>query len=303
MSTSSSIVIIGAGEIGRALGNVLCTTGNTVVYWDKTPVPNQRPLSEILPAAHVVFFCTPSWAVRPAAAACKKFLSKKAVVVCVSKGLEKKTGKSMDQVLSEVLPEVLPGQPFALLLGPMLAEELEQKQLGVTVIATKEKRTFTIISKLFSGSNVRCEWEKDVHTAAILSVLKNVYALSLGIADGLKWGLNAKGWLVAQALREMDALPARLRGKSGKAMHTAGAGDFLATAFSPYSKNRAFGERLVNTGVCDLTSEGCVSLPLVAKRIGTARKRFPLLVATHTILLKKGKAKQIFEGLLPKHSF
>ncbi len=298
MSTSSSIVIIGAGEIGRALGNVLCTTGNTVVYWDKTPVPNQQPLSEILPTASVVFFCTPSWAVRPAAIACKKFLSKKAVVVCVSKGLEKKTGKSMDQVLSEVLP----GHSLALLLGPMLAEELNKKQIGVTVVATKEKRTFTIISKLFSGSNVRCEWEQDVHTAAILSVLKNVYALSLGIADGLKWGLNAKGWLVAQALREMDALPARLRGKSGKAMHTAGAGDFLATAFSPYSKNRAFGERLVNTGVCDLTSEGCVSLPLVAKRLGTARKRFPLLVATHAILLKKREAKQIFEGLLPKHS-
>lgn len=298
MSLPYSVVIIGAGEIGCALGAVLSRQGNAVTFWDKIPVPNQRPLSEILPKASVVFFCTPSWAVRSAAVSCKKFLSKKAVLVCLSKGLEKNTGKTIDQVLSEVLPS----HSSALLLGPMLAEELEQKQLGVTVIATKEKRVFTIISKLFSESMVRCEWEKDVRTAAILSVLKNVYALSLGIADGLAWGLNAKGWLAAQALREMDRIPPQLRGASKSATRTSGAGDFLATAFSPHSKNRAFGERLIKTGVCDLTSEGCVSLPMLVKRLGTAQKRFPLLTATSATVLKRGDAKRLFEALLPQHS-
>lgn len=292
--------IIGAGRIGSALGQVFRASGHEVELWDRDTArtPERKPLADILPSSDAVIFCTPSWATRSAVADCIPLLSKGAVVASLAKGLEKDAGKTMDEVLAELLPGG--HRPYALLGGPMLAKELALGLPGVVVAATRSRRAFERVCALFRGSKVRCEWTKDVRAAAYLGVLKNIFAIGLGIADGLEWGLNAKGWFAAAAIREMDGIVRLLAKDAHSAAGTAGAGDFIATAFSPYSKNREFGHRIVKTGQCDLTSEGCVSLPALVGLLGKKTGSFPILSAVNRILTARSDAKTVFEQLLKK---
>lgn len=294
-----AISIIGAGEIGTAIARLIQRPGFEVELWDKDVgrIPQQKSLEDILPASSIIFLCVPSWAVRSVLSSALPFLPKDAVVVSLAKGIEVETRKTMDQVMEESLP---PGTRYALLGGPLLAEELALGMLGIGVIGTKEKATFDQIHTVFDVSILRLEWLDDPHLTALLGVLKNIYAIVLGIAGGLEWGLNAKGWLTALAIREMNNIVQALHGENKNVINTAGIGDFIATAYSPYSRNRKFGQQIVKTGTGDLKSEGCVALPSLIALLGKQASSFPMLIALHQIIFEHQDAKTTFEQLVQK---
>lgn len=289
--------IIGAGEIGSAIARLIQTSGNEVELWDANQqlVPYQKPIEQLLPSSEAIFLCIPSWVLRVSLTQNAQLIPKTAVVIALAKGIEKETNKTMDQVMKEELGSE---QQIALLGGPMLAEELNLGLLGVGVVATKKLETFKLIQTLFNGSNIRLEWVDDLRLVALQSVLKNIYSVGLGIADGLEWGFNAKGWFAAMSLREINDVIELIHDKKCSAIQTAGAGDFIATAFSPYSKNREFGHAIVKTGNCDLKSEGCVSLPQIINLLGDKISKLSIMSAINKILYEKSNAKTEFENLI-----
>lgn len=292
---STKIVIIGAGEIGRALAVVLKKPKVSLEMWDHdlSRVPGQKPLEKIIPGADYLFLCVPSQAVRPAVLFFKNFLNKKTGVICLSKGVEVKSQKIMPEVLREILPI---GQPMALLGGPMLAEELMQNKPGVSVLAGKNLKAFTDLEKLFAGTTVRLETTSDVIGAAWSGILKNIYAMALGMVDGLGWGANAQAWLLSECLTEMEKITVMMGGKTETVCYTAGLSDLLATGFSPYSKNRETGRVVAQTHKCCVGGEGAISFPTVWKKLGAKRKIFPILNIIKKVLIKRQDAKKLFEN-------
>jgi len=65
--------------------------------------------------------------------------------------------------------------------------------------------------------------------------LKNIYALLLGMADGLGTTDNRKGYLTAKATNEMADIIEILGAKKETAFSVAGLGDLVATGFSECS--------------------------------------------------------------------
>lgn len=287
------IVILGAGDIGTAIRH-LVGSSHHVDLWDAEPhkVPRQKSLDDILPKADVVFLCLQSWFTRAALESCLPHLSKRTVVVSLAKGLEAKTCLTVDAIMEEAL---LPHQPIALLLGPMLAEEIRNGLKGSAIIASKNPEAMRRITALFRSSDLQTRSTKDVRGCAYASVLKNVYALSLGIVDGLHWGGNRKGWIAAQAIKEMEQLGAMLDGSWETIFSDPGVPDFIATGFSSYSKNRHVGEALASGKPLTFKSEGLVSLPSLLSILGAKQKRFPLLQHVAEVILKRKNAKVAFE--------
>jgi len=294
---SLNIVIIGAGEIGQALNFVLKKQGARIELWDHdlSRVPKQKALEVIVPKADYVFLCVPSQSVRPATLCITPFLKKKTGVVCLSKGVELKSNKFMSELLVEILPS---GQPFALMGGPMLAEELMQGKPGVSVLATKNIAAFKKLVNVFSGSAVRLETTNDLIGTAVSGVLKNIYAMALGFSEGLGWGANAEAWLVSECLTEMERITDKFGGKMETVCYTAGLSDLIATGFSPYSKNRMTGVTMAKTGKCCVGGEGAVSFPAVWQRLGLSAKKYPLLVILHQILNNQKNVKKTFDNYL-----
>lgn len=288
------IAIIGYGELGRAVHKILEKKKDlSIGIWDKKDRENK--LSGIISSAEVIFVCVPSWCVREALENIKKYLSEKTLVVCLSKGIEERTLKTVDLVLGEVLGLK---QPLAILSGPMLAEELMSGKNGFAALASKNKKDFSVISDIFSGTNLKTEYSKDMKGVALCGVLKNIYALGLGICDGLNLGSNAKGKLAGEAVKEMAEIVKYLGGKKESVLSEAGLSDLIATAFSSFSRNREVGEELAKTGVCCLESEGFKSVNSMAKLLGKKAGKLPFFNTLKLIILENQKPKDVFKNIL-----
>lgn len=297
--TTRSVVIVGAGRMGSALGKLMSEAGHSVALWDADPsrVPEgARPLAETVPSADVVILCVPSFVVRQAVKDFAPLLSKRTLIVSVTKGMEAKTCLTMDELLPKLLPK---GQPLALLGGPMLSEELEMGSGGAAAVGTKSAATFKTVQGLFPGSEVRLLWVSRPRSVAVAGVLKNVYALALGLADGLGWGWNKRGWLMGAIAAELAVVAPALRGEAKVALGPAGIGDLLATGFSPYSRNGKVAREFAKTGECPslYASEGCVSIVSVWKSARTVRNQAPVLGALAAIFIQNQKPLQAFEAL------
>lgn len=291
-SQKPSVVILGAGKIGQALAHFLQQTSSAppIHFWDKEPgkVPEQLPLDQILPAASYVFYCIPSWALKGALDETASFISKNATILCVSKGIEPTTQKTIDDLLSDYFSS----KNIALILGPMLADEILRGLPGYATVATKEPKTFRLIETLFKKSDLQLTYHPSLKEAAFASVLKNVYSLAMGLADGMEWGNNQKGALATLAIMEMERLFQVMRYRPVVLRTPAGLPDLLATAFSPTSRNRILGEEIVRSGICSFQSEGYIALPSLIEHLHKKTQPFPILHALRRVLLQ-GKHKEI----------
>jgi glycerol-3-phosphate dehydrogenase (NAD(P)+) len=293
---SQKITIIGAGEIGRAIEYLLKDTGAEINLWDKdtSKVSEQRSLDEIVPQTDFIFLCVPSWAMRPALTEISPYLKQTTVVVSLAKGIEKETHKTMDEIISELLPQ----NPLVIIAGAMLAEEIMEDLGGTALVASGDKKVGEKVIELFKNTSLKLYYSDDIRGAALSSVLKNIYAFGLGIAYGLGWGDNMKSWLLTEALNEMRRIVKILDGKEEAAMSVAGLGDLTATGYSKYSKNHAMGEELVKTGKCSETSEGYISISSITFLLGEKTKNFSLLLTLSHVILEQKDCKSTFENFI-----
>jgi len=288
-----NIVFIGAGKIGTAIGGALQGKDFCLAFWDKDPskVKEIKDLSELVPTADFLFFCVPSWVLREAVKEVASFIRKDTIVISPSKGIEIATNKSTDEVLKELLPA---GVDFALLSGPMLADEICKGNLAAAVVGTEKVEVYHKIKELFIGTNLKVEHSADVHGVALGGIFKNVYALALGMAEGLGWGSNEKGILVTEAIAEMQEIFKILGGKPETVLTVAGLGDFIATGFSPCSKNYTAGLELARDGQAKTMSEGLSSFDSVIKLLSGHLEKFPLLSILKHIIKDSAPASAAF---------
>ena len=291
----NQILIVGAGEIGSALFRVLKKNKNNhISIWDIDPkrcFPKQ-PLKKMVMDAHFLFLCIPSHAIDTCISKVKKHIGDRALVISLTKGIERKRGF----LTSELLVKSFGKERIALLAGPMLAEELNRSLKTQACLAT-DKNTFKKISALFVGTPLSLERLDDIHGASACGVFKNIYSLGLGIAAGLKMGANARGILLLRATDEMQMLMAKFKGKSTTVLTLAGLGDLEATSSSEYSKNHTTGLMIAKGKKITHFSEGAFSLPMVVKRIG--KKKLPLFMeAISDVVLGKKDPRRTFEALL-----
>lgn len=293
----NNILILGGGRIGSALAEMCVKKGHKVHVWDIVPEMSRtdRPVEELAEAADFIIFGIPSQAIIEMCTRLKSHLKADALVVTLAKGIDAETLRTMDEAVGEALK----GHRFALLSGPMLAEELVKGMGGAAVVGTAHKEDFDHLRDAFEGTGLHLEYSDDVHGVALAGVLKNVFAIGLGIAGGLGWGDNMKGWLVAHSSKEMRHIIEVLGGKKETALSQAGLGDMVATGFSPHSSNHKYGKSLAETGVCDHQSEGCVSLPSLAKLLEGKGDNLVVYHALRKIVVDGVDAREVFNTLLP----
>jgi glycerol-3-phosphate dehydrogenase (NAD(P)+) len=290
-----SIVIIGAGELGMAFKYVLEKAGHKPLMWDidETKVPERKPLDTIVPDAAAVFLCVPSWGLRAACKSIQSFVSKETVVLSLAKGLERGTGKRADEVMEEMFGKE---QSIAFIGGPMLAEEFGAGEFGFAVLASRSKEAAAVIS-LFAGTNVKMIYTEDIRTVVLGGILKNVYAIALGVADGLRWNHNKRSWVTVMAVREMRQLIDHLGGDAEGALRMEGLGDLVATGCTECSSHYRIGTQLAEKKTCLLKSEGTETLTELDSLIKEMGAQFPLIQGVRRLIIKREDASDIFEEL------
>jgi glycerol-3-phosphate dehydrogenase (NAD(P)+) len=283
------VAVLGAGSWGTTLASLLSSRNETVL-WAREPEiaasvsarhvnPAFLPgfvLSPALAATHelevalrgaeVVVVAVPSRYFRSIVAAASPFISPRADIVSVSKGIEPGTCKRMTEVLEDVLGEN--SGRFCVLSGPNLAREVMAGQPSATVIAGVDATQTKRLQHLFMSDVLRVYTNPDLVGCEIGGAVKNVIAIAAGIADGLAYGWNTKAALITRGLAELARLGVALGGEPLTFLGLAGNGDLMATCSSPHSRNRHVGEELgKGRSLDDILN----SMQMVAEGVGTTR--------------------------------
>lgn len=265
MKPMKSAVVIGAGSWGTALAVLLAGRGLRVQFWGRdetlmsqiaTTRRNARYLSSLeiprevavthrmdeLQSADLAVFVTPSSGIRTVAAALKQagVLGGEAVLLSCTKGIELATGGRM----SEILGEVFPGHPLAVLSGPNHAEEIAQRLPSAAVAASTDREVAVRLQGVFTLPWFRCYTSDDIKGVEWAGAMKNPYAIAAGIARGLNLGDNAIAALVTRALAEMVRLGLKQGGRLETFYGLSGVGDLVATCYSEHSRNSRVGKLL-----------------------------------------------------------
>lgn len=295
---AQNVLIIGAGALGQAIGKVLPSDHVAVSYFDidpaKCPGGICAQLETIVPATQFIFLCIPSWSIRQALAQVAALIQPGTAVMSMAKGLESPTAKTMYEVCTEVLP---PNQPVGVLGGALLAHEIGAGLPGMGVIGCSSDEMAANLLALFNGSSLQLAWSSDARSVAMAGVLKNIYALVLGIGDGLGLGSNARGWLFAQAVHEILEIGKLLQVDQAVLLSVAGIGDLVATGLSPQSKNHMAGTQLAQAGRTQIECEGIMSFPSLLQIVGQ-RPGLRLLGALENILSRGQNVRIVVQDLL-----
>ena len=100
----------------------------------------------------------------------------------------------------------------------------------------------------------------------------------------------------------MEKIVPMLGGRAKSVLSPAGIADLIATGFSSYSSNRQGGDELVKSGICCKKSEGFVSLPPLAARLGQQVSQFPLFSLLQRVFEQHEDAKAAFAAFFRKES-
>ena len=215
-------------------------------------------LAEAVSGADVVVMAVPSHGFRSVLTSAYGHLSADATVVTVTKGVEQGSLKRM----TEVVVEVAPGRPYAVLTGPNLAEEVGLGQPTASVVAAcgphgagNDAELAIRLQALLSTGSFRVYTNDDLVGCELGGSVKNVMAIASGISDGMGFGDNARAALITRGLAEMTRLGVSLGGRPLTFAGLAGLGDLVATCMSGRSRNRWVGEQLgLGRTIAEITS-------------------------------------------------
>src|SRR5215470_33093 len=129
----------------------------------------------------------------------------------------------------------------AMLGGPCHAEEVSLERLSYITIGSINEEYGQILAKLLTTSYVKVLVSNDISGIGYASTLKNVYAIAVGICQGLKYGDNFRAVLVSNAMKELKHFIEVVSPMSRNLYDSAYLGDLLVTAYSRFSRNQLFG--------------------------------------------------------------
>lgn len=148
-----------------------------------------------------------------------------------------------NMVCSEYLHEKfhVPYDHLLCVSGPSHAEEIALERLTYLTCACTDAKRAEEAARLFRCDYVNCKTSQDVVGIEYGGVLKNVYAIAVGICNGLKYGDNFRAVLIANALQEMERCIQAANPVSRNIADSAYLGDLLVTGYSAFSRNLTFG--------------------------------------------------------------
>ena len=209
-----NVAIIGSGSWGVALAIYLASLGNNVKIWsfmqEEADLINNEKKCKFLPNVKIpenvvcttdykeaidgtdfILHVTPSKFTRNIVREYKKYVTNQPIIIC-SKGFEKDTLKTLDEVISEEIPNAKIG----VLSGPSHAEEVSILIQTVLVVASKHDDVLSLIQDTFMSTKMRIYTSKDVKGVELGGALKNIIAFCAGVAAGIGLGDNAFAALI-----------------------------------------------------------------------------------------------------------
>ena len=223
------IGILGAGAYGSAMSEVLRDNGHKVKLFDPYRLPDTS-LEETVKYAQVLVIATPA-----------------EVISGLIKQLPPEALAKPTIILTKGIMALDPWENFEyyeIISGPGFADEIRRrKRVKLTVAAHGALEGMTLSEELFTNSYVKFDKTNDILGVALLSGLKNIYAIESGRRGLASQSVDFKEY-VADVARECEKFLLYNGGFVETVRLSAGLGDLVLTCGSEQSRNYQFGNLL-----------------------------------------------------------
>lgn len=322
--------IMGAGAWGTALAQLSRRAGHKTAIWAREPevadainAKRENPLflpgikldpgiaagadPAILAGCDAILLAVPAQYLRASAAILGNLLKGRLppLVIC-AKGLEL-GGPTGGSLMTEVLVDVLPEAPFAVMSGPTFALEVAQGLPTAVTLACRDAALGGALVRALGTASFRPYLGDDPVGAEVGGAVKNVLAIACGIAMGRKLGDNARAALITRGLAEILRLAVALGGKAETCMGLSGLGDLTLTCTGMKSRNLTLGVALgQGRALSDIISErrsiaeGVTSAAAIVERARRAGVDMPICAAVDAVLNRGADIDAEIKGLLAR---
>jgi glycerol-3-phosphate dehydrogenase (NAD(P)+) len=260
--TKTKVAILGAGAMGSALATPLRRNGHEVALWGthlddhligacregrphpRTGVPlaegtqlyDSGSLQQSLNGAEAIVIAVASQGVETVLRLAAPYLRGTETLLLTSKGFS-----------TAVLKDHGKDLPLIAVAGPCKANEVAGGRPTATCFASTDITLAQRWGNVFRTHDYQPVSSADERGVEVCAAMKNVYAISLGFAEGLSsdggepWH-NLQAALFAQAVKEMGYIAGLSGGEVDTAFGLAGVGDLKVTGLS--GRNKVYGSRL-----------------------------------------------------------
>ncbi len=198
----------------------------------------------------------------------------------------------------------VPYENLVILSGPTHAEEIAMEKLSYLTVASLKRSKAKNVAALLSGFYLRTVISDDIFGTEYAAVLKNIYAIAIGVAHGLGYGDNFQAVLLSNSAREMKRFISKIYKNKRNITASAYLGDLLVTGYSQFSRNRMLGNMLgkgssVKYALLNMTmiAEGYYAskcIFMINEKVGA---KIPIADAVYNILYKEMKPSSAIQGL------
>ncbi len=321
------IGIIGMGRMGTALAYILSKTNpnHNIYMWGRRLelvkiikkykrnleyFPNIGLPDNIIPTANlydlrqcdIFFIAIPSYAVREIVRRIGNMSNSLdgIIIVNTAKGVEFPPFKR----LSQVIQEEVKNSTVAILYGPTFADELIKGVPSGFTLSSNDKNAIRVVKKILNDDRIVVDTTTDVIGVEMCGILKNIYAIALGICDSIGVETNTYYLVLTQAFKEMKIIVTELGGKVETLFSYCGIGDLCLTSSSDKSRNRTlgllYGKQLIteiNKYEASVISEGRRSIVAIKDLCRQLNIVCPLLDYVYSIVVNKKNPQEEFYNL------
>jgi glycerol-3-phosphate dehydrogenase (NAD(P)+) len=335
LSDDRPVGVIGAGNFGSTVANLLANHRNVLLYardekvikriLEKgenrghkmskyvTPTNDLQYLAE---QCEIIFPIVPSAHFRSMMKKLSPYLHPYHILIHGTKGLDitlpkgetiesvKKLSRSQVKTMSEVIREESVVVRVGCLAGPNLSKELASKHPAATVIASPFNEVLSIGKRLLRNEHFQVYGNNELIGVELAGVLKNIIAIASGALSGMGYGENARGLLISRGVVEIIHLGRALGGKTKAFLGVAGIGDLVATSNSTLSRNFQVGYKLAQGKTLkeilesDEVAEGINTVRIVKKCADYYNVRAPITNTIYQVLFEDLTVKEALNYLM-----
>ena len=260
-------------------------------------------ISHVVKNSDVIIVAVPSEYVHTEMKKIDIDISKK-IIICALKGLVPETNLLFGEHMSKFFNISMDN--FLVIGGPCHAEEVALEKLSYLTIGSSNIKLCEKISDDFKCKYINVKSSNDVIGIEYASMLKNIFALAVGISNGLGYGDNYQSVLMSNSIKEMNMFILKRYRNERNINDSAYLGDLLVTGYSTFSRNRMFGN-MIGKGYTVKAAQ--LEMKMVAEGYIATKKAFilnqessdkvqtPIIDSVYKILYEKRSARKIFKEL------
>lgn len=322
---NENIIIVGAGALGTSLANILTknSRNNVIIlarnhsiaksinflnrnlkyfpFVDLSPYIKATTDKQSLKKADFVFLAIPSNVVASFIKENQKLINPKSFVINLAKGLS-----DDGSTIVETIERILPNNPIISMKGPTFADELIRGFPSAFTVASVKFEFYQRVKEIFNNTNVIFDYTSDIYGVELLSVLKNIYAIVIGICDAFFNSANTRFLLLTKSFNEIKDLLKTMGGDESTIYKYCGFGDFTLTALNDLSRNRTLGLMIgkgfmKNDSKHSVILEGKRSVKIIFERVVVAKQlrfKFQILENLYFLLYNNLDVTEFVKNIL-----